>query len=131
MADGDITHIKQLGSFTIPGGGNTLTGVAKNNKVIVWGEIRATYVAAGISFDDAGGITALGLSALDFIRFEVSLLDGNDNATQVHFLASLAVDEDKIYLLDNVAGDAKPENAEVVYLKYLACGDSTAAPELT
>ena len=50
MANGDITAIKQLGSFTIPGGGNTLTGVSKNNKVMVWGEITATYVSTGIKF---------------------------------------------------------------------------------
>lgn len=131
MADGDITAIRQLGSFTIPGGGNTLTGVAVQNKVMVWGEITATYVAAGIDLSGAGGVTALGVTTLDFVRFEVSKLDGNEPASQVHFVAALAVDEDRIYLLDNVAGDAKPEDAEVVFLKYLACGDSNAAPELT
>ena len=131
MADGDITAVKELGRFTIPGGGSTLAGVAKNNKVMVWGEITATYVAAGLDLDGVGGVAAFGVDVLDYVDFEVSNIDGNDPATVIMFSAYLARATNKIFMLDDTGGDAKPEDAEAVTLKYLACGDSNAAPELT
>ncbi len=36
MADSDISYVKELGRYSIPGGGITTTGAAVKNKVMVW-----------------------------------------------------------------------------------------------
>lgn len=131
MADGDIVHIKELGRVTIPGGGRSTSGAARQNKVIVWGELNATYVSTGINLSALGGVAALGVTTLDFSKFEAKYVDGNDPATVTLFAANLATDEDKIYVLDDIGGGAKPEDAEIIVLQYFVIGDSNAAPELT
>ena len=49
MANGDITKIQELGRISLPGGGNTLTGVQVQNKVLVWGSLTCVYLSAGIN----------------------------------------------------------------------------------
>lgn len=131
MANGDITHIKELGRITIPGGGRTTSGVPRQNKVIVWGELRGIYVTTGLDLSAMGGVVALGVTTLDFSKFEVKYSNALDPATVTIFAANLATGEDKIYVLDDLGGGAVPGNAEIVVLQYLVIGDSNAAPELT
>lgn len=131
MANGDITHIKELGRFTIPGGGRTTGGVAKNNKVAVWGEISASYVSTGINLSQEGGVVALGLTTLDFITLEVRTSNSVDHASQAQMVANLAQDEDKIYVLIDVDAGTLPTDGHTVVLQYFAIGDSAATVDLT
>lgn len=130
MANGDITHIKELGRFTVPGGGRTLNGLASNNKVFVFGELSATYVSTGIALNGAGGIQAFGLSTLDYIEFEVVTVNDVDHASTVHSMANLARRSDKIFVGTDIAETTLPSDGHVVVLQYFAIGDSSR-PDLT
>jgi len=130
MANGDITHIKELGRYSFPGGGVTTAGVAQNNKVIVWGEIVATYASTGINLTAKGGPLALGLSTIDFIDFEArttgaasAIYPTSDNLNVVNMNATW-----KIFLVDQEgqANPAVPTAGDVITLKYVALGDSSA-----
>jgi hypothetical protein len=129
MANGDITHVKELGRFTIPGGGRTLGGVAKNNKIIVWGEISGTWEDSnGLNLNNEGGRTALGLDTLDYIAFEVKTSGGTNNADEACFTAHLGRDSEEIYVLND--GSTNPSAADTVVLAYFAIGDANNAPDL-
>lgn len=129
MANGDITHIKELGRFTIPGGGRTLNGQAANNKVLVFGEISALYVSTGIALDLSGGIRALGVSVLDYIEFEVKTSNDVDHTNSVHLIANLDRITEKIFVGTDAAETTLPTDGHVVVLQYLALGDSSS-PDL-
>ncbi len=131
MASGDITAIKELGRFTIPGGGHTTAGAAKNDKVLAWGEITATYVAAGVNLSAKGGVTALGVSTLDFINLESRLLNDAAPASQANFIAELNTVSDKIFILEDVDAGTLVTDGQNVLLRYLVIGDSNAVADLT
>ena len=133
MADGDITAIKELGRISLPGGGRNTDGLAKNNKVMTWGEITATYVSTGLALGAKGGVRVFGVDTLDFLSLEARLVNAADPETDKNFLANWASLEDKIYICDEVgqANPAVPSNADAVRLRWFAIGDGNAAPELT
>ncbi len=135
MANGDITHIKELGRFSLPGGGHTTAGVPKNNKVLVWGEIQASYVSTGIDLAAMGGVEALGVSTLDFITFETRYSGATaiDPTSDLQYLSNLAVDENKIFVADQLGASdpAIPSDGDLVTLRYLVLGDTNAVADLT
>ena len=140
MADGDITTITEYGRFEIPGGGHDTSGVAKNNKVLVWGRLVGTYDTLGLSFSAAGSVKALGLTNLDFVTFDVRYC--GTTATTVPtdkklFLACMertaaATGQDNIFVADQVGQDtpAEPSDAESVTIDFLACGESANTPKM-
>ncbi len=135
MADGDITSIKELGRYTIPGSGHNLNGVAKNNKVMAWGTLVGTYAAAGMDLRTKGGVQALGVSVADYIGLTVRYAGATATtvpADQTLFLANLD-ESDKIFVCDQV-GTANPAvvtPGEAVTIDYFVFGEDTSHPELT
>jgi hypothetical protein len=132
MAAGDVTHIKILGKFTIPGGGSTLTGVAKNNKVMIWGELEGEYDAAGngINLTPRGGAaTAFGLETLDHLSLTVKTSNAVDAAATVLQSAQLAVDADNVFVSIDDAEGTEPTDSHAVIISFFAIGDSAATVE--
>jgi hypothetical protein len=131
MANGDITSIKVLGSFTIGGGGVTTGGGAANNKVLTWGQIVGPWENThGLNLVRYGGFGALGLSSCDFIRFDVVSVNAVFNIEQDMWTAGIGRDDENIYVV--LDGDTNPTSeGHVVVLNFLACGDSNEAADLT
>ena len=133
MANGDITHVKELGRSRAEGGGSTTAGIAKNSKVFVWGEIKGTYASTGMAMNDAGGVRAFGLDTLDFIHLEVKLAGTGavESADDLLFLANYKRTTDKIFVCDQVGASdpAVPTAGDVITLAYWAGGDSNSAPD--
>ena len=130
MADGDVS-VKVLYKQTL-GGGRTLTGGAKNSKVLVVGEIKGTYVSTGLALNKFGGPTAFGVSTLDFVSLDTRVIAGvTDPAAEVLFLANFDASGNKIFLLEDVgaANPATPSDADAVTIRFLAVGDDADAPE--
>lgn len=129
MANGDITAIKKLFRVALPGGGHTNTGVAKNNKVLVVGEITATYVSTGISLVNEGGVKALGAETADFLKFSLNTTDGASIADDALYLIQLDHADGLIYMLEDVgaANAAAPTDGDAVTLRYLLVGDAHVA----
>jgi hypothetical protein len=134
MANGDITSVKILGSFTIGGGGATVLGGAANNKVLTWGQIVGTHEDThGMNLVNVGGFAALGLSSCDFIRFDVVSVGASGtpvyNVEQDMHTAGIGRDDENIYVVKD--GDTNPTAGHVCVINFLACGDSNAAADLT
>ena len=130
MANGDITYLKELGRFTIPGGGGTNTGIAKNNKIVAWGEISGIWEDTnGLKLSVLGGVPALGVSKQDFIGFSVITSGGTASTHEAVFTAALNTTTSNIMVV--LDGLTAPAEADVVVLNYLVVGDSNAAPDLT
>ena len=129
MANGDITHVKELGRSVLPGGGTTTGGVNKNDKVMVWGEMSAVYVSTGIAVNLKGGPRAFGLETLDYAQFEVRSADVNVPATTVLLSANYLHTTDKIFVSEDDAEGTAPSDADVILLRYLCIGSSASAPD--
>ncbi len=135
MANGDVTHVKELGRSRVEGGGSTLGGISKNNKVLVWGEISASYAATGIAMNGVGGVRALGLTTLDFIQLEVKgagAAGTTEPADDALFLANYKRTTDKIFVVDQVGASdpAVPTAGDLLVISYFASGESASAPDL-
>ena len=139
MADGDITTLKEFGRMSIPGGGiirNTSTPT--NNKVMVWGQLIATYDTLGLDLLARGGLRAFGVSSADFWSFDVK--EGGATATAVPtakagFLADLELitTPNRIFIADQVGADsiAEPGDTESFRINWLVIGDDARVPVLT
>jgi len=120
-----ITSIKILGKSRVEGGGFTSTGLARNNKVMVWGELTGTYAAAGVSFVPED----IGISGtFDFINLQAESVNSvnfkNDTQIYAAFDPVLAV----LNLMDDV--DSNDEAGTTAFVvNFFAIGDSTAAPD--
>ena len=134
MADGDITTITEYGRIDIPGAGHDLQGVAKNNKVLIWGRIVATYDTLGVALDDRGGIRALGVNVADFLSLEVRQGGATATAVPTDMNLFLAIKDttDKIFIMDQVGADTPlgPSDAETFTIDYLVIGEDARTPEL-
>ena len=134
MADGDITTITEYGRINIPGSGTSLTGLAGNNKVMVWGQMVATYDTLGLSLDTAGGVRALGVANADFLSLEVRQggATATANPTDMNLFLAIKDTADKIFIMDQVGADspAEPSDAESFTVDWFVIGDNAASPEL-
>jgi hypothetical protein len=117
-----ITAIKVLSRQTVPGGGSSLTGVAKNNKQIVSGEITGGYLSpVGLDLEAKGGPAALGLETIDFISFDVKTINGT---ASVEAGVTTALYNHNLHrIFPELDGDTKPTDAHVCVVKFLAIGD--------
>jgi hypothetical protein len=132
MANGDITSIEELGRFTIPGAGHDLQGLAKNNKVLVWGRLTGSYVTTGINLANEGGILALGVSVADTVNLTVTAVNATYPTDNKLFLANLD-SSNKIFVVDEMgqANPAVPGDGHVVVIDYFVIGEDEArSPEL-
>ena len=117
-----ITHVKILSKLTIPGGGYSLTGVAKNNKIIVSGEISGTYLSAeGLDLETEGGPQVLGLEKIDFISFDVKTINGTASVNAG--LTTATYNHNLHRIFPALDGKTKPTDAQVCVVKFLAVGD--------
>ncbi len=135
MANGDITSIKILGKFDIPGGGHTALGGASNTKTAVWGRITGVWEDTdGLNLVRYGGFGALGLTNCDVIRFDVVTVNGTYNIDEGIWIAGIGRDDENIYLaIDGGQGGAgdNPSATHICAVNFFAIGDSNAAPDLT
>jgi hypothetical protein len=138
MADGDVTHVKELGRYAIPGAGHNNIGQARNNKVLVWGEIKGTYVSTGMNLSPRGAVAAnspiFGLKTRDFLSLTVKLAGAAGTtvpAADTQFLATLK-DDGKLFICDQVgtANPAVPTAGDIITLSYIAVGDDATVPDL-
>lgn len=130
MANGDITHVKELGRFTIPGGGHNLAGGAKNNKVMTWGEINGTWEDTnGLNLNNVGGRRALGLETLDYIQLYVKTVNAVYSGDEAIFTAALGEDSEEIYVV--LDGTTNPTAGQICVLSYFAIGDDVSVADLT
>ncbi len=134
MANGDISAIKVLYRHAI-GGGQTSGGVAKNDKVMVVGEITATWADAGIAVDKAGGATAFGTSTLDFIKFQSISVNNAATVPTAEALQPISYDHtnSKIFIVadEGASTPVNPMVGEAVVFRFVAIGDDAGAPVLT
>ncbi len=133
MADGDITAVKVLYRQSL-GGGQNADGVKKNNKVLVVGEITATYVAAGIACNKLGsGGSCFGVTNIDFVKIEPTLIATAASSDDSLLAASYDHVNQKIFLIEDLgaANPAVPSDQDAIVLKFICVGDDAGAPELT
>ena len=134
MASGDITSVKILGRTVLPGGGNTLTGVQVQNKVLVWGQINCSYDNTGIDPSSATGTfgasgtlaSAFGLKTLDTVSFNLAATDGAAMADDaLYFFNADVAGSGLIFGIEDVGanGSAQPTDADVLDLRFFAIGD--------
>ncbi len=143
MASGDITKVQELGRISLPGGGNTLTGVQAQNKVLVWGKITCTQATAGINPASATGIfgasgTLAKIFSVENIDFcELTVNDqgaGEDNDEDALHYYALDRGSDLIFGLEDLGHPTRASVAtagDVLDLRYLVVGDSSSYTELT
>jgi hypothetical protein len=135
--NGDISQIVEYGRFAIPGAGHNLTGAAKNNKVMVWGQLKGKYVTTGLDLNERGGIRALGVSTVDYYTLTVRYAGSGGTtvpADELLFLADLeqALTPGKIFVADQVGADsiAEPSDGDIITIDYFIVGEDITAPEL-
>jgi hypothetical protein len=136
MANGDVT-IKTLYSQAI-GGGRDADGIAKQGKRLSVGTIDGTYVSTGLAINKHGGAKAFGVDNLDFLYLEVITINTGGNSTKVYpttnalFLANYDHVNQKIFVLEDcgAADPAKPSDADILQLRFVALGDDATVPEL-
>ena len=125
MADGDF-DVRELGRSRLPGGGSTLAGQAKNDKIAVWGQIDFTYNTAGLVV----GAVDLGLSTMDFITVsQVFLNDTAPSATNPASGIYTATSEGNgnIILVTNNTTQAEATDSQNGTLTYFAIGSAVTA----
>ncbi len=144
MANGDITTIKILGSYPIPGGGRNLTGANENNKILVWGQLEGTYDSTkGLDLTPRGGLGAFGITGeADFFSFEVKQCGVAGTRTDPASLAQFEAARENengggnvgsIFVVDQVgaANVEEPSDADLITINFIVCGDDATAPVLT
>ncbi len=137
MADGDITRITEYGRFAIPGAGHNLAGQAKNNKVVVWGQLVGGYKTTGLDLASKGGLKAFGVTTADYFSFTVRYAGATGLVVPANlklFLADLqqTTTVDKIFVADEVGADtpAEPSDADIITIDWFVVGEDATAPEL-
>lgn len=143
MADGDITSVRELGRIALPGGGNTLTGVQVQNKVLVWGKIVCDWHSTGIDPASSSGMfktsgtlaKVFGVDNIDFCELTVADQGAGENMTEdaMHYYA-LDRGSELIFGLEDLGHPTDASvagNGDVVDLRYLVVGDESAYAELT
>ena len=132
MATGDINHVKVLYRQTL-GGGFGATGNAANRKVLVVGELKAEYEAAGVNCADLGGDSAFGVTSIDILKLEA--VTSNSVYADAEKISLCSYDHTTkriFYVVDEgQATPAKPTDGHVVVIRFLCIGDDAGAPVLT
>ena len=131
MANGDI-NVKVLYSQSL-GGGFATSGLAKNTKRFVVGEITGTYVSTGLAVNKLGGPAAFGLTTMDFLKLEPVLFNAAYPDVDAVFTADYDATNQKIFCCDDLgqAGTLNdPADAEAIVIRFVAVGDDATAPEL-
>jgi len=133
--NGDVTSIKELGHFDLPGAGHTRLGAASNNKSIRWGTIVGTFLAAGIALDRFGEDgRPFGLDELDHVSIECTTAGA---ASAIYptsgkgIRATINVNN-KIFICDTQGADTpvRPTDGDVITFNYVAFGSTYTSPEL-
>lgn len=118
--------IQILSRTNLPSSGYTQGGVAKTYKSIVTGRINVTsYTTGGEAFSP----NDMGLEAVDVVNFYVE----SANATAPAGAALLSANWTRTtnLLIANVAANTEVTNTNAAVIRFVAFGDSVAAPDLT
>jgi hypothetical protein len=129
MANGDITSIKVTSRQFLPGTGRNTNGELRS-KVMVTGEIAASYVSTGIALSGVNQtIRALGATVIDFIDMRVKTTDGAAVSDENLYLVSLNHSTNKIYVQENVGANnsAAATDGDALVLQYMLVGDAHVA----
>jgi len=130
MANGDVS-VKILYKNHL-GGGRSLTGVSKNSKTLVVGEIKGTYVSTGLAVNKHGGVNGLGVSTLDVLLLDPRVISSaTDPSAETLFLANYDASGDKIFMVEDSgqANPAVPSDGDAVTVRFFAIGDDANTPE--
>lgn len=136
MASGDISAIKVLYRQPL-GGGRTSSGGVKNQKVLVVGEITATWADSGIAVNKPGGDIAFGVDTIDVLKLQtISIgIAGTAAYPDASKLKPLSYDvkNKKIFSVidQGQSTPANPVAGQTVIFRFFCIGDSAEAPELT
>ena len=132
MANGDITAVKVLYRHTLSGG-RSASGAGANDKVIVVGELTASYVSTGIAVNKVGGANCFGVLNIDLLKLEAVTSNGVYTATRAISIADYDTVNQKIFYVvdEGAATPALPSDGHVVVLRFLCIGDDAGAPNLT
>ena len=132
MANGDITAVKVLYRHTLSGG-KTTSGAGANDKVLVVGEITATYVAAGIAVNQLGGGNCFGVRNIDILKLEAVTSNAVSSDARLISIAGYDHVNQKIFYVvdEGAATPAVPTNGHAILLRFLCIGDDAGAPSLT
>lgn len=120
-----VTGIKILGKSRVEGGGHDVNGVAKNDKIFVWGELTGTYAANGISFSPGD----VGISGtFDFINLQAVTVNSVSFADTTQIYAAYDEANNLLHLMDDIDGNDEAGSTAFV-VNFFACGSSGAAPD--
>ena len=139
MGDSDISYIKELGRYSIPGAGVNSVGGAVNNKVLVWGRLEGEYDTLGLDLLARGTLRALGVENADFFTFEMrqaGVTGTRTNPTTLKlFKAHLqqTTVPGRIFCFDQLgaASPAEPSDSDIITLDFICLGDDARVPVLT
>ncbi len=140
MANGDVTKVAVLGSYNLPGGGNTTTGAQKQNKALIWGEVTCTAADAGIDIASTSGVadaatwpTALGFENIDILEFNIKTIAGEAAVDDNVYFFDVSHDTWLIHALEDVGqSNAIPPTAgDTLILTFWAVGDRGTQGVLT
>ena len=124
MADGDY-NVFELGRSRVQGGGSNLAGSAKNDKVVVWGQIDYTYNTDGLVVPPS----RLGLSAIDVILFGnvFGPADAAPTAAQPwHAVYTTAAEGSGNVIVEDTAGNEQTDSTTST-LSFFAVGSALNA----
>ena len=132
MANGDITAVKVLYRQVLSGGVSA-AGAGANDKVLVVGEITATYVAAGIAVNKLGGANCFGVRNIDVLKLEAVSSNGVNSGARVISIADYDHENQKIFYVvdEGAATPVVPTDGHAILLRFLCIGDDADAPSIT
>jgi len=119
--------VRTLVRLPLTGSGFTLTGQVSNRKTMVVGDVDITgsYSASGEPLTP----TDLGLENIDFIGFDILDVDGTVASATQHMRANYDYTANQVLLFDGTEGATEANTTG--QFRFIAFGDSIAAPELT
>jgi len=124
MADGDY-NVRELGRSRMQGGGHNLAGAAKNDKVVIWGQIAYTYNTGGLVVPPS----RLGLSAIDIIMFGNVLGPSSAAPTESapwHAVYTTAAEGSGNVIVEDTAGNEQTDSTTST-LSFFAVGSALNA----
>ncbi len=124
-------NIKTLSRFTVPGGGYTTAGVAKNNKTVVIGQMSITSYTTG---GEVVSPASVGLDAIDFLT-ALDIRTVNNAATEPAAtaipLSAYIQSTNKLLIIIDHDTNTEVNSGEAASLRFLAVGDSGTVADLT
>ncbi len=125
----EMPTVKVLGRSRLQGGGQAVSGNARNNKEEVWGELSGTYITAGALF------TARDVGLRDFDKISlnpVSVNGGTEPTATTEVTAQFEPTDQKILMQTRDINGASTAavTTQAYVCNFHAIGDSVRTPEM-